>query len=269
MKFHKPSNMIKYLYTICFAAVLFSCSTSQKTTVEVLPDHSLTIDEYISLGIPDPDKIWSIRDYRKASSIIESLANKDIQNLPRIGSNKSGKIIERIVSEENILNAVNASTSVEEKLRTHLDFGNEILKMERTYGRAAKKNIVFFKEKIEMSTWGLKQMKPRHLLGMEYIDQLTPSELARIKNKNIFNRLEDNYSRIAELTLELVSTEDPYIKSCNIKLASEASRSLPFIISQTPKDFQIEIKNRILTMIDEESNYEIKTALTTLYKSLD
>ena len=63
-------------------------------------DHSLTVKEYQKLGMPDPDKSWSIRNYYNAHITLGTLKIYNPKSLPRKHSKKSGAIFSRIVNKE-------------------------------------------------------------------------------------------------------------------------------------------------------------------------
>jgi hypothetical protein len=66
------------------------------------PDTSLTISEYAAQGVPAVDKPWTEDDYLKTLKAIAALAKTDPAKLPRVGSEKSGPLIARIVGRDNL-----------------------------------------------------------------------------------------------------------------------------------------------------------------------
>ncbi len=66
---------------------------------EVPHDHSLTVEEYISMGMPDPQATWSVDDREKARTVLKQLWTEDPTLLPRAGSPRSGAMFAKLLDE--------------------------------------------------------------------------------------------------------------------------------------------------------------------------
>ena len=66
-------------------------------------DYSLSVMEYEKLGMPDPDKSWSVNNYFKAHITLGTLKIYNPKSLPRKLSKKSGTVFSRIVNKEILL----------------------------------------------------------------------------------------------------------------------------------------------------------------------
>jgi len=66
-------------------------------------DYSLSVMEYEKLGMPDPDKSWSVNNYFKAHITLGTLKIYNPKSLPRKQSKKSGTVFSRIVNKEILL----------------------------------------------------------------------------------------------------------------------------------------------------------------------
>jgi hypothetical protein len=67
-----------------------------------VPDTSLTFAEYDDLGVPALQKRWGPGDYSRTSKVIAELAKTERAKLPRSGSAKSGTLVAKIVSRDNV-----------------------------------------------------------------------------------------------------------------------------------------------------------------------
>jgi hypothetical protein len=74
----------------------YSCKESIKE------DHSLTIEEYQKLGMPDHNKNWINDDYIMANITLSSLKITDPMAFPRKKSKKSNAIFMRLVNKDNL-----------------------------------------------------------------------------------------------------------------------------------------------------------------------
>lgn len=92
------------MYHILNTAVFFQLVMLLATITGCSPekDHSLTPAEYRKLGMPDHQKIWTNQDFLRAQEALSGLRAKNFLSLPRKGSQKSGAVYNRMLSQENL-----------------------------------------------------------------------------------------------------------------------------------------------------------------------
>ena len=77
-------------------------------------DGSLSIDEYVSIGVPELDHPWSLEEQDQA---LDALARLDREQLPRYESKESGALFERLLeSDEARGDLLTAAVSTAEEL---------------------------------------------------------------------------------------------------------------------------------------------------------
>lgn len=113
MNFRYSLNFI--LITIVAGSIFISCA--EKKT-----DTSLTIEAYKSLGMPDPDKPWTMEDYRRAHNVLSKLKWESQPQLPFKGSHKSGQLFNRLISLD-YLSFLKDTISLSEKAQRITEFG--------------------------------------------------------------------------------------------------------------------------------------------------
>lgn len=91
-------NTAKAFTIVILAGLVFTLSASSETRVP--PDHSLTLDQYIALGMPKPEADWNADERSAARSILRKLAEQDPTQLPRFRSERSGALFEKLTQEE-------------------------------------------------------------------------------------------------------------------------------------------------------------------------
>ena len=96
--------------TIGILIVINSC-TSEKLT-----DNSLTLEEYMNSGMPDPYRIWKSNDFALANAVCENIKSSRPKCLPVKESRKSGMIFDRMVSLDNLDFLRNKNLNTIEKL---------------------------------------------------------------------------------------------------------------------------------------------------------
>lgn len=92
---------MKYLNTrvffIIFLGLWFASCESQ-----LEKDPSMTVDEYLEIGMPAPDSLWALDDYKNVCSVLDNLKTFRPYALPKKGSKKSGIYFNRIINTDNL-----------------------------------------------------------------------------------------------------------------------------------------------------------------------
>ena len=78
--------------------VLDTASAEQKQRAATPADSSLTVAEYVELGVSPPERAWTVAE-QQACAVV--LADLESEKLPRLDSTKSGAIFRRMIAEEN------------------------------------------------------------------------------------------------------------------------------------------------------------------------
>ena len=110
------NDLIGHAFLISILAVCFSCANKPG-------DNSLTIEAYRELGVPDPDKEWTMADYSKAHNILGKLKWERQLQLPVKDSKKSGSLFTRMISRDYLSFLQDSSISLNEKARRIVEFG--------------------------------------------------------------------------------------------------------------------------------------------------
>jgi len=91
-------NMAKTLTIAILAGLALGFSASGGSRVP--PDHSLTVEQYVDLGMPVSGVNWTADERSTARSILRKLASQDPTQLPRFRSKRSGALFEKLTREE-------------------------------------------------------------------------------------------------------------------------------------------------------------------------
>lgn len=110
------NRFIEYVSLILLFIICGSCGNGSE-------DNSLTIEEYIELGIPDPAKEWTMADYSQAHNVLGKLKWERQLQLPVRDSNKSGFLFERMISRDYLSFLQDSLISRNEKARRIVEFG--------------------------------------------------------------------------------------------------------------------------------------------------
>jgi len=139
-----------HYFLLSIILIIFSsCSKS------VDKDLSLTRQEYLSLGVPDCDKIWTQDNYIDAFMILNKLKLTKPSSLPRKNSKKSGKLFKRMISDENFAFLQTDTLSLSEKAYLIQYYSSIQNEMVRLYTIVLNKDQYYYQELIEIYIFGL------------------------------------------------------------------------------------------------------------------
>ena len=106
------NKLIPKIIFISAALIIIVSSCNEKNA----NDESLTVNEYIKAGLPDPARQWQTNDYALAFAVLENVKATRPHYLPRKDSEKSGEIFVRILGRDDMRFLNNNAMSNDEKV---------------------------------------------------------------------------------------------------------------------------------------------------------
>ena len=119
--------------------------------IPVPPDESLTTDEYVGLGLPDPDKEWTGEEMAKAQSVLAEVAQKGAEHLPRYESDKSGAVFARLISTDSLKTFVDPALPLGGRVIGVAVYSEAVGKLLQIYFNALKAEQVDGRDMLELS----------------------------------------------------------------------------------------------------------------------
>jgi hypothetical protein len=226
-----------------------SCHNSSKQ------DLSLTPMEYQKLGMPDPNKTWTIYDLINAHISLSSLNRTNPLFLPRKNSKKSGVYFSRIVNKDNLSFVQDTTLSLRNRaflIQYYQKLQNELIAL---YTQKLKHGQYYGEELIDMFIYGLFiHEKMLDLSGKIMNSKEVPDIEIQYGQKTVLN----NYAKtISTMLGEQLKSKDFQRKDLD-RLSEEISLS---IIKNRkwikPKNMG-EIKNQIQNIIEKSSSVFVK-----------
>ncbi len=87
-------------------------------------DRSLTVADYIRIGIPEPDRTWTAAEYRRCRDVLYGLDRTNRAAMPRLGSTRSGPVFARLINPTNTLPLTERVLPGRERVRFFSDLAN-------------------------------------------------------------------------------------------------------------------------------------------------
>ena len=137
----------------CFS-LLFLISTTCTQKVKE-PDNSLTIEEYMALGVTDPNNAWNLDDYARTFSVLFRLKQNEPLSLPKKESEKSGLLYSRMTNLENLSFLNNDSLPLSNKAHQIKEFLNVYYNLSDVYTNILLKEPYYHRELMGINLFGL------------------------------------------------------------------------------------------------------------------
>ncbi len=136
-------------FLILMIVVFGSC---RKSSVE---DYSLSLEEYQKMSVPEPNKIWSLKDYSDTFDALTKLKFQKPFALPIKDSKRSGVLLSRMINIENMSFLKDESIPLYEKAqlsKRYLEVYRELIDI---YTNIRMKRQYYNRELIDLQIFGL------------------------------------------------------------------------------------------------------------------
>jgi hypothetical protein len=257
---------MNYLLTTVFLVLhILPCHAQQ---VASYPDNSFTVEEYIYLNIPAPDKTWDEADLKKFIKYMEKIQVEDKWSLPRKDSPYSGDLFSKMVDIANLSPIIDKSISIESRLKsieTHTAYSNFLIAL---YKEDNRKIEGFGREVLAALRYLVYTARNVRLLLDELKSELPENSAQNRDFKNMHNNSTEQLAHLMSiilLTFEKDAKRYDYSDLSNF--AEDAYQTILgnwSLITQTEKGKLMAVINRLQT----HSNIEVARKMKTLYKEL-
>lgn len=144
---YRTANSVIFLALVMI--LLPSCKDSLKE------DHSLTIKEYVKMGMPDHKKNWTNDEYINANITLGTLKINNPLAFPRKNSKRSGDLFMRLVSKENLSFTNNLELPLRSRAFLIQHYPRFQYELTQLYTDASREEQYYNEELIETYIFGL------------------------------------------------------------------------------------------------------------------
>ena len=203
--------LIVYLLTMTF------CSKSDKE------DLSLSQKEYLELGLPEYNRVWTQDDYINSFIELNKLKLTNPFSLPRKNSKKSGVYFDRMLSDENFSFLYSDTLSLSEKayqIQYYSSIQNELI---RLYTNVLNRDQYYHEELVELYIFGLNVTQKK----LDLANKIMNSEDERDKRMQYgLYSVQLGYLEMVLYILENHNISASYNKKDLERLSGEVSESI-------------------------------------------
>ena len=242
--------------------MLIVCGSCRKSSTN---DYSLNLEEYQKMGIPEPNKIWTLNEYSAAfGSLMELKFNKPFA-LPVKDSKRSGALFNRMISFENMSFLNDESIPLNEKahlIKEYLDVHGEMIDV---YTNIRMKKQYYHRELIDINIFGLSLAEKMLDLAKEINES---EDIIDISMQSGYRSIQMIYLFGLEDVLENQKHSSQYLnedlETLTDSLTNSVLRNKDWLASTDIKD----LKQALLVVIDSTSSNSIKEKYGMLMETL-
>jgi hypothetical protein len=194
------------------------------------PDRSLETDAYIAMGMPAPDRVWTVEDMIKVADVLTTLAAKDPGQLPRFKSPRSGQYFARITSPEDLAQFRDPALSIKVRLPRAVEYSHATNRLLKLYLSHFSKHEVGDEDMVGISTKLLRVTAVMSTLGGEFLptlDKGDPSYAVRMQGLETVKR---GFGGIVIGSLMTLTETDAYRAEARARLLDVMIETFPTIV---------------------------------------
>ncbi len=248
---------MKYIAVFVLIPLIIGISCSR----EAKNDHSLTIDEYRKMGIPEITKRWDAEDYSTAMRVLSEIKWSRPFELPAKDSQKSGALFNHLLNPENMPSLYSDPIALHEKALQYLDILKGYEDLSNLYTDPRLKKQYYHRELMEISLRELKIGQDMLDHGEKLRNSVDPVDQSMLEG---FPTIQENFVSLLQNTIALQSNSSQFLAT-DIAAASD-SIYLSILRNKDWMDSNAieNLKNAINVAIDSAATEAIKSKYTEL-----
>lgn len=263
----RGTALFTLLLVAAFAAL--SSAAAESTAPKIAEDRSLTTDQYVIKGLPDPAQLWSAADYKRAHQILAALAKSDPRGLPRFGSPQSGKVFARLTAPENFDPIADKTVALEQRYARYTGYA-PFLDIVRLYMKANDAKLgAFDSELLELYA----QLLRLHLAGAHWGEDFLASIPANDPTRpQRLRAVAERRSAGAQLIRDpsLKAFSNPAFRKTELRRFAQTLQTIvPAFAVFCPAETRTAIATDLKELESAEEDADLRAAIHTLRDAVD
>jgi hypothetical protein len=225
------------------------------------PDSSLTTEEYISLGLPAPDREWVGADMGVAAKVLAGLL---AEKLPRWGSAKSGRVFARMVDDDNLSFHRNSSLSIDARLDDCANYMAGTGMLLKVYYEGFTKDVVPPRDVTELLGMMLKTVPEVLTLMTARAAMFSREEPSHSTRMQGFEQVRRGAATVIAGALQTLSEYPAYSAEDLGPVLRGLESALPRTLPLLSRETSLEVKAKVAAMANDPKLKELHTPLGKL-----
>lgn len=238
-------------------------------TTSQASDPTLTAERYMELGLPDPKNTWTSANMARAARILAEVADRDLAQLPRIGSAKSGSVFARMTNDQNLEQLQNQSIPLVIRTGYALQFLHAGTTVSNLYQASAAKGKGGKDESTEMLAFTLKTATALTRLTDEVSGTLDKSDPTYAVRMASFNKMKAGFGTILEGIVSEASDPQKLTPETRLRVLKVLDQTLPMLVKSLPPKTRTAIQERLQKLKNRPEYQEHQQVLEPLVEKVN
>jgi hypothetical protein len=237
--------------------------TAESTATEV-PDLSLTVDEYLKLGIPSIEKRWSSSDLARAAKVLSDVAARDAAQLPRYGSPQSGNVFARMTSEQNLEQLQNKLFPVPVRIGFALQFLHSATTLSKLYASAALQKKTDSEESAELLGFTLRTGVELKELSKEAASRFDATDPKSADNQKNMKQMTSGLGPVLQAMFARAMESRTLSPEARTRMLTSIDETLPTLMPVLSPEVRTQLQKQLQAIRDNPDYDEHKDVLEPL-----
>ena len=231
-------------------------------------DLSLTMDEYVALGVPSATKLWNGDDYLKAVRVLKSLAATTPEKLPRYQSERSGELFSRMTSTKNLEQFRDRQVALQERFPQMLGYYDAINQILKVYLTAFQAERVSDSDLLGL----MGNMMHASVVMLDVVDEFLPTldkndPKYEVRMRGL-NQMKNGMAQVVTGGL-LTLTERSFYRTSELRrLIGVFQETMPLIVSRLTPQSQADVLMRLEKMQADTTLTDLQPDLRKLQEKI-
>ncbi|MFQ5494399.1 MAG: hypothetical protein ACE5EX_03365 [Phycisphaerae bacterium] len=247
-----------------------SAGAFQQEDFTVPLDFSWTVNTYYSKGMPPIDRPWKADDFRRAEEVLKRIVREhSVHRLPRYADKFSGRVFDRLISDEHLDPIRDESLSLERRLATATNLLGWLRRLLPIYVKPEKTaRQLLDNERVEIQAYRLKLSRYVMDIAEARVREVAGDDAARIQGQRIRDRLVRAMGRNAFAAIKLMKPENGFRTASVRRMADYCAEQLPPMMAHLSVELQAEMRRRLTAIRDSRKQEELRRRLTRILEKL-
>lgn len=233
----------------------------------VVQDQSLTTEEYVQAGMPKPDQAWTGKEYAAAAKVLERLAAEP-EKLPRWKSAKSGAVFDRLIQRDYLSGLFDERVSLDKRFEIFESFWPAFRTILFVYVQALQQGHKYDRECVELAAVTLYFARGSTEVADAKFKTISKTDPNYATREGGYRKMKNGINGMVLGLLITLGEKNYYRDEARLSLATHLKAELPGLFRHLTPETKKEHREKLETLIGQESNPAIKKMLQETLQSL-
>jgi len=231
-------------------------------------DQSLKTEEYVRLGLPAPDKVWSGEDMLQANKVFATLALDKPEQLPRLRSSRSGDVFDRLTSIEFVQSIRSRDDPLNTRLMQGIDYVDGLKEIVKKYTSAFLNGVARDVEVVALNGTLLRLFVLEFELLAEFVKTLDKEDPTYAVRMQGMEQTKSGLAQVVNGHLMTLTERDRYRPPELIHLVEHMQETFPALFPYLAPAAGTDALTRLVQMQDDPHLQDMQPGLGNLLEKL-